>query len=268
MRKHYKLISSVVCLVLCACMIAFGVYAATSGIVSLGVSSEVSFTPTAAKLKIFGGIANAEVVSTESGSLSYYACNYGPTDAKKNYKASTTDSNTDVFNTWNYGEIKFKEYEEATGPAPIYFYIQITNYVERDVDYKITVDTTYTGSDSTGTNVGEYVNISYGYYITDNSSTIFASSEETGAESAGTAAWAEGFWNINDKVEQNIDSIHSSTRGNSKITGDGFFGNSGDFSAVSTSLQTIMLVVKVELKTDKVDDSFNSAGFKFTVDAK
>lgn len=257
MRKHYKLISSVVCLVLCACMIAFGVYAATS-VISFGVSSEVSFTPTAAKLKIFGGIANAKKGSTESGSLSYYACNYGATDAKKNYSASP-DKTLDTFNTWNFGEIIFKEYEEATGPAPIYFYIQITNYVERDVDYKITVDETYTGSTSTGTNVGEYVDISYGHYITDNSNV---------EPSSGTGAEALGFWNINNKEAQEVDSIHSPTGGNSKITGKDFFGTSGDFSSVSTSLKTIMLVVRVELKADKVDDSFNSAGFKFTVDAK
>ena len=83
MRKHYKLISSIVCLLLCVSMIAFGVYAATHSLI--GVNSQVSFTPTTAKLKIFGGIADHKEYVDNANSGKYYACNYGVNGVEGHY---------------------------------------------------------------------------------------------------------------------------------------------------------------------------------------
>lgn len=262
MRKHYKLLSSIVCLVLCACMIAFGVYAATSGL-SFTVSSQVSFSPTTAKLKIFGGIANyADTEDQESGtSFTYYACNYGDGENTGTYTTTVNENiATDTFTAWNFGKIKFAEYAESDGkPKPIYFYIQITNYVERNVQYSIVINN---DSSSESSSILNYVDVKYGYYLKEN----------TASELKGAEATSSGWWSI-ENTTASAPSFHSSTSTaqnpnyNPKFDRSFTFSEELNLTNVDTSLSTIMLVVKLDLKDAHVDDSFDPAGFNFTVNA-
>lgn len=251
MRKHYKIISSIACLLLCVCMVTFGVYAARYGLVTL--SSSVSFTPTTAKLKIFGGIAGQagfKDASVDSKQI-YYACNHGTGAASGHYQ--TSDSGTgkkDVFDTWNFDKIYFAEYEETgtkTHPDPICFYLQITNYVEADVNYTITLS-----------NPSDKLGYSFAYYSVDNS-TLNGYTQES-ATSAGwwyvgaTSASKPTFHNNTTKPEKTSLTATNST--NSKTV---------DLSSVDTTLKTIMLIVEIQVVD--ADDSLLGENFNFTVTA-
>lgn len=251
MRKHYKLISSIVCLLLCVSMIAFGVYAATHSLI--GVSSQVSFTPTTAKLKIFGGIRGQDGYnSTESGEgddykQTYYACNYGDTDSKKNYTSKTVDGAlVDSFTDWTFGNIHFdKNYDETTGPSPIYFYLQITNYVERNVKYTINIDKlTQTDADKTDLSDG-LVSISYGTYSQDNTGTFNAVS---------------GWWDITQKNKSNTQftpkTVTYTDMDSKNLT--------ATLPTEDTSLKTTMIIIKLAVDNAEEDFDFN---FKFTLTA-
>ena len=150
MRKHYKLVSGIACIVLCLAMVVFGVYAASTSLVKL--NANVSFAPSTAKLTIQGGIAGSKESKTEQGTSNYFATNYGEISDHKNIKTESDANGAAVFNEWVYSSATFDEsYIETPGkthPDPIYFFIQITNHVERDVD--ITVDFT---SDYTDKNI-------------------------------------------------------------------------------------------------------------------
>lgn len=252
MRKHYKLISSIVCLILCVCMVTFGVYAARYGLVTL--NSTVSFTPTTAKLKIFGGIAgqagfnNPEIVASQI----YYACNYntepGTEEGKGNY---AKNNSLDVFTTWNYEKIYFAEYKETgtkTHPDPISFYIQITNYVEADVNYTITVN-----------NPSNYFKYSFAYEIADNSLPALNSSTE---------ATDAGWWYIGaTKASKPIFHKNSTKPGSNKKDFTGTTTKVVDLSnVVDTTLQTIMMVVTIEV-VDADTSIEDDTGFSFTIGA-
>lgn len=262
MRKHYKLISSIVCLLLCVSMIAFGVYAATHSLI--GVSSQVSFTPTTAKLKIFGGIRGQNGYnSTESGAgdeykQTYYACNYDNTDlnaALKNVKE--TREGVDYFNPWEYGAIHFNnDYDEATGPDPIYFYIQVTNYVQRDINYKIVIDK-LTQKDTAETDLfGTHINLDYSSYIQNNEQT-FASTN--------------GWWDISNQGKSNVTFAKKDglTYTDFQKNADGKIETSisgvveGD---TNKEPATTMIVIRLKVNNANADDSFDF-NFNFTLTA-
>ena len=251
MRKHYKLISSIVCLLLCVSMIAFGVYAATNSLI--GVSSQVSFTPTSAKLKIFGKVAGFDGYNSTSAGTedtykqTYYACNYGDTNSKKNYKSETVDGAlVDSFTTWAFGDIHFdKNYDEATGPTPIYFYLQITNYVERNVKYTINIDKlTQTDADKTDLADG-IVSISYGTYSQNNTGTFNAVS---------------GWWDITQKNKSNTQFTPKTVT----YTNMDSKNLIATLPTEDTSLKTTMIIIKLAVDNAEEDFDFN---FKFTLTA-
>lgn len=251
MRKHYKLISSIVCLLLCVSMIAFGVYAATNSLI--GVSSQVSFTPTSAKLKIFGKVAGFDGYNSTSAGTedtykqTYYACNYGDTNSKKNYKSETVDGAlVDSFTTWAFGDIHFdKNYDEATGPTPIYFYLQITNYVERNVKYTINIDK-LTQKDENKTDLADgLITISYGTYSQDNTGTFNA---------------ANGWWDITQKNKSNAQFTPQTVT----YTNMDSKNLNATLPTEDTSLKTTMIIIK--LAVDNAEESFDF-NFKFTLTA-
>lgn len=252
MRKHYKLISSIVCLLLCVSMIAFGVYAATNSLI--GVSSQVSFTPTSAKLKIFGKVAGFDGYNSNSAGTedtykqTYYACNYGDTDSKKNFESKTVDGAlVDSFTDWEFGDIHFdKNYDETTGPTPIYFYLQITNYVERNVKYTIDIDKlTRTGADKTDLADG-LITISYGTYSQDNT---------------GTFTNASGWWDITEKGKRNAP-LNPKTVTYTDMDSENLIAT---LPTEDTSLKTTMIIIKLAVDNAEEDFDFN---FKFTLTAK
>lgn len=262
MRKHYKLISSIVCLLLCVSMIAFGVYAATHSLI--GVSSQVSFTPTTAKLKIFGGIRGQDGYnSTESGAgvgykQTYYACNYNNTDLNAVSKnVEKTQDGVDYFNPWEYGSIHFdKDYDEATGPTPIYFYIQVTNYVQRDINYKIVIDK-LTQKDTAETDLfGTHINLDYSSYIQNNEQTF---------------ALNDGWWDISKQEKSNVTFTEKTD-----LTYTDFQKNAD--GKIETSISgvvkddankepaTTMIVIRLKVNNTNADDSFDF-NFNFTLTA-
>lgn len=253
MRKHYKLFSSIVCLLLCIGMVAFGVYAATNSLI--GISSQVSFTPTSAKLKIFGKVAGFDGYNSSSAGTeddykqTYYACNYGDTDSKKNFTSKTVDGKlTDAFTTWGFGDVHFDtNYDEATGPAPIYFYLQITNYVERDVKYtininKLTVKNDNSNSESTDLEDG-LITISYGTYSQANSSLFTEESK---------------WWDITEKKKRNA------PLGLEGVTFTSMNNLTATLPTEDTSLKTTMIIIK--LAVDNAEESFGF-NFNFTLTA-
>ena len=156
MHKRFGLVTSIMCLVLCCAFITFGVYAASRAATSF--NSTVVFTPTSAKVRIKGLIADHK---TGSGTVTnYYACNYNST--------STEDT---VFDKWEFGDLSFQEATEDASNniivTPIKFYIQITNNVEAELTYsfKATFDTTlvvragYTSSLNAGISNTQYFDI-------------------------------------------------------------------------------------------------------------
>ena len=245
MRKHYKLISSIACLILCVCMVTFGVYAASYGLVNL--NSTVSFTPTMAKLKIFGGIAGQANYAQSLTEHAYYACNYG--EGKGNY---TSNSSGDVFTKWSYGKIYFAEYAETgteAKPDPISFYIQITNYVEADVNYTITIN-----------NPTDKFEYSFHYYSADNNSSGL--NNPTGATAAGwwyvggTSASKPTFYN--NETKPTSTNVNFTTGTNTKVV---------DLKDVDTTLKTIMMIITIQVVNADVDIDGDTTGFNFTIGA-
>ena len=253
MRKHYKLISSIVCLLLCVSMIAFGVYAATNSLI--GVSSQVSFTPTSAKLKIFGKVAGFDGYNSNSAGTedtykqTYYACNYGAGKDTNSYESETVDGAlVDSFTDWEFGDIHFdKNYDEATGPTPIYFYLQITNYVERNVKYTINIDNlTQTGADKTDLADG-LITISYGTYSQDNT---------------GTFTNENKWWDITEKKKRNAPLKPESVTSYTDMDSENL---TATLPTEDTSLKTTMIIIKLAVDNAEEDFNFN---FKFTLTAK
>lgn len=245
MRKRYKLFSSIICLLLCVGMVAFGVYAAKTNLVKL--NSTVSFTPTRAKLKIFGGIYNyngyADNNSLDGSDKVYYATNKNKDALIK----CTENGDVATFETWNYDQITFKDYTETNGkthPDDIVFYIQITNYVERNVSYSIDL-----------TAVPDNLSVECGYYITENSNITSANAKQNGwwdIESA-TTAWPTFATSTNKPTATSI------TRNDSKF----MLG-----SDVTTSLSTIMFEIRLNVEDpdqDIVTSGANAKNFNFKI---
>ena len=263
MRKHYKLISSIVCLLLCVSMIAFGVYAATNSLI--GVSSQVSFTPTSAKLKIFGGIAGHKEYDSNGTSGKYYACNYGVDASAGNYSIDSKTS-TDIFNRWNFDAINFDDNYQETGnetkPNSIYFYIQITNYVERNVKYSLKINKSESETDE---KLDDSLDLVFGYYLISNNSD----------ELTGTNATLKGWWDIAD-TKSSQPAFHSKTNSNPKLTSlttvnrtndvvNFYKLDSTDSNTVDTTLSTMMIVIKMDVKSD--ENSLKGVNFNFTLTA-
>lgn len=239
MRKHYKLVSGIACIVLCVAMIAFGVYAASTSLVKFNAS--VSFTPSTAKVKIFGGIAGSkEVLNVADNSKGYYANNSG---LSTHANIEKEEGNVATFKTWNYGTANFNdEYTETAGqthPDPIYFFLQITNTVEKDVDITINFADDYSDSNFS-------VTCSYAY----------AKNTEIGANSTsfyditGTDAPLQGTTNA--KINGDYDG--EATISNKVV----------DLTNIDTTLSTVMIVIKLEVKD--ADESIDSnTPFNFTV---
>lgn len=254
MHKHYKLISGIASIVLCLAMIAFGVYAASTSLVKLNAS--VSFTPSTAKLTILAGMSG----STESNTplqgeqpadylYSYYATNYGD-DKLKHVNVDNYNNETATFKAWEYGKVTFDgSYIDTPGkthPDPIYFFIQITNHVEKDL--KITVD-------FNGSTFGDNVNASCLYalqtneYMKTNKSTIdnMYAIDTASKPLQGTT---DGL------VGKSYTSIASDITNTTVI----------DFSEQTTSLSTLMIVIKLQV-VDADESIDGNTVFNFTITA-
>lgn len=265
MRKHYKLISSIVCLLLCVSMIAFGVYAATHSLI--GVNSQVSFTPTTAKLKIFGGIANHKEYVDNANSGKYYACNYGVNGVEGHYTTkniSGSEEKIDEFEAWNFEAINFDDNYQETGnktkPKSIYFYIQVTNYVERNVKYSLKIND---AESETGEKLDNTLELAFGYYLTNN--------DDENLQTEQTAT-TNGWWCItNEKASQPV--FHSSNDNKleniNKLERTGnivnFYKEENGVNTVDTTLSTMMIVIKMDVKSDEV--SLKGVNFNFTLSA-
>lgn len=240
MRKHYKLVSSIACIVLCIAIVAFGVYAASNSLVRL--SATVSFTPSTAQLTIIGGISGStQSIANSSNSndkLKYYATNHGTSTNVKEEK-----DNVATFNPWEYENATFndKYFEQGkTEPDPIYFLLQITNHIERDVDIKVDFTKVF----------DENLKVSCLYNITNK--TTLSSTDDKFFTGATTP------------LQATVDTLAGKTytSKNSDIT----YSESGaeiDFSSEDMTLSTIMIVIKLEVRDQA--ESVTTGEFNFTV---
>lgn len=243
MRKHYKLVSGIACIVLCIAMVAFGVYAASNSLVILNAT--VSFTPSSAQLTIIGGISgSAESIANSSNNnaaLKYYATNYKPTDDTQVINVEKEENGLATFKSWEYGEANFDGtyFEQGKSePQPIYFLLQITNHIERDVD--ITIDFTTAFDDN--------LKVSCLYAIVKNSEVTANSDLFTGKEpkqaTVDTLAGKTTYTSLNNDITYSSDA---------EI----------DFSAIDTTLSTMMIVIKLEVRDQAKD--VTTGNFNFTV---
>lgn len=264
MRKHYKIITGIACIVLCLAIVAFGVYAASTSLVTLGAN--VSFTPSSAKLTIQGGIAGSIEVkdsqkTPENAQVNYFATNY------KNTSQGVTESNVDSetvanFPTWNYIAATFDsdyvETAEKTHPDPIYFFIQITNHVERNVNISVDLISPYTEETN--------IKVSTLYSLLSNSA--FTDSENT------THMYS---LSNNDAPEQDITDV--------LVTKMSLYTQKDEFNDIkyqpetpeinfnflnessTTSLSTLMIVMKLEVinAEENVDSANTPFNFAITV---
>lgn len=252
MSRHSKFITSVVCLLLCVSLIVFGVYADKQ--ILFSQFSKVSFTPTTAKLKIFAGIyGDADFYDTQPATSRYYACNFS------NNEHVTETNGKATFDTWEYKKINFNDYDETktNKPEPIYFLIQITNYVERSVDYSIDITKDYTTEQNTN------IQFEYYYYLESN----FATDSVNQNAKLTTNATANNFWDIT-KTESSKPgfAIRNNMLNMTKTvdTTTGFTKSVSVPEGVDTSLSTVMLVIK--LVVGNADESIN-LNFGLTVNA-
>ena len=261
MRKHYKLISAIICVLLCVCMIVFGVYAASHALVSL--DSSVTFNPSTAKLKVFGGVSGCKENNTRD-SLQYYACNYKTSPQDGNYKYDE-ETDTAVFGDWIFSDsndkINFDDnyVETATkkNPNPIYFYVQLTNYVERNVSYSITV---FGGNPN--------VAINYGYYLKSNDELLKDSAAETYNTCVNSGffditATEKNVMNFANKIPTfNYDVFQVDQSGEGNLYSKAFpSGNGSD----NSSLATTMIVIRLELLN--AEENLTDFNFKFVISA-
>lgn len=236
MRKHYKLISGIACIVLCISMICFGVYAASTSLVKL--SSTVSFTPSTAKLTIFGGISGCK----ENTPSSYYATNYGTSHTNVSEKDDVA-----TFTTWEYGTVTFDdnytETETNKHPDPIYFFLQLTNHVERDV--AITVDIT---SNYTNSNVLAYCSYALAKNNAVSTTNMYDISETAKpAQSVTDSLVGKSYF-----AHNNSNAIAYSS------------GTEIDFSSLDTTLSTLMMVIRLEIDNYQASIA-NDTTFSFKV---
>jgi hypothetical protein len=238
MRKHYKLISGIACIVLCISIFCFGVYAASTSLVKL--NSTVSFTPSTAKLTIFGGISGCK----ETEPSSYYGTNYGDKSLHKNVSEK---DDLATFSTWAYGDATFDddyyETELITHPDPIYFMLQITNHVERDV--AITVDIT---SDYSQFNYLVYCS----YELAKNSEINTLNMYDISNKSNPTQATTDMLASKAHKPYNNQNAISYSS------------GVEVDFTSLDTTLSTLLIVFRLEINDHRADLEKNAI-FNFTV---
>lgn len=236
MRKHYKLISAVICLLLCVGMVAFGVYAARYNLIS--ISSTVSFAPTSAKLKIIGAIDGA-LTAENTGTDKYYATNYG-----ESLVNCTIDNDVATFNKWEYGKLTFGSFAETSAesrPDPICFYIQITNYVEVNTQYKITI----TEKETTG-------KVELNAYCYTELNSVVSTSQ----------AGEKGMWNPTTVSEASNAVVGSFTK-QENLTELTFTNDVAITpNTVNTELSTTMLVLKLGVLDIEADINFN---FSFTI---
>lgn len=244
MRKHYKLISGIVCIVLCISILCFGVYAASTSLVKL--SSTVSFTPSTAKLTIFGGMSGSKEAKADTAS-SYYATNYGSTPVNVS-EATVNDQVVATFSEWAYGTATFDdnyvETSSKTHPDSIYFFLQITNHVERDV--AITIDIT---SDYTAQTANIVVSC---YYALALNTAVASSDKFYSINQATPKAPEQSTTNALVGKDYNEQSIES--------TGDADI----DFSSLDTTLSTLMVVIKLDVD-DHEESIATDTAFNFKV---
>lgn len=235
MKKRHKYISYIVCLVLCVTMIVFGVYAAYSK-VNPNFSSDISFNPSSAKLKVMGYIAGC--TAPDESQTNYYACNYNTDANTGNYQHDSTN-NTDVFNDWVFDKIYFNsDFNEAKGERPddITFYIQITNMVERNVQYQITAPTL---SDDVNLNMDIY------YYTTTNSDLSSNASDKGFFDISKSQA--PNSVTFTEKKKEDMTKL-TLTEGSSNSTTNKFPQDSE-----VTELNTVMICVSLSVKDIKED---------------
>lgn len=257
MRKHYKLISGIACIVLCLAMVAFGVYAASTSLVKLNAS--VSFKPSSAKLTIRGGIAGSTESVADGGASKYYATNNGtPTQGVTEDKDGLA-----TFPAWEYDSATFNseyvESAEKTHPDPIYFFIQITNHVERNVT--ITVDFTQDYSEKN-------FNVSCLYALKANSTFDVNTNHmySLSATQAPDQTTTNGLLNKMESYNSDVSLKNIAYQDETKDPEINLaFLNE---NSSTTKLSTIMLVIKLEVIEADKDINAKDTLFNFTVDIK
>ena len=178
MKKRFRYLSLLISLMVCFALVGIGVYAAST--ISPIFSAEISFTPTRAYLQMLGYIDGLSIDFEDNVGIinNYYGANYNNdgevTEINGNY---TELDNLATFNTWSWGDLildagtKEQITNENNGIMPVgdmVIYLQITNFVNRDVEYKLTMSGTL--------NAG--LTLTAEYYLADNSS--FASTTPNG----------------------------------------------------------------------------------------
>lgn len=247
MRKHYKLVSSIACIVLCIAIVAFGVYAASNSLVKL--SATVSFTPTMAKLTIRGGIANA-VDNIETGNqpttYGYYATNFGGSPTS----GITTNNNIDTFPTWSYGTANFNN-KNTDQADPIYFFVQITNHVENNIDILVKFTTDF--STDTNLKVSYCTNVKLNSAINANTVGMYSLSDTTKPTQGTTNGLVSAY-----SATTFEEITYNTTASEAEIS-----------ISNQASLSTVMLVIKLEVadQAENVDLGTNDA-FNFVIDVK
>lgn len=252
MKKHFKLISTLICLMLCFALISFGVYSIATSYKEL--NSSVSFTPTTARLKIFGGIygdVGFDSVNQPESSR-YYACNQNTTSELGNYSESDGKY---YFGSWQYGDLTFVDHDDGS-ESSIYFYIQITNYGETLIDYAVEFGSSFS-SDVVGYNV---------YYYRANN---YSNNLETNTKLT-TYASVNGYWDISSQQSAipNFTKLEESAMNEISVLFDDSTSKptKATIPNIDSMFSTTMIVVK--LKVLNVENNIEKSTFEFGINAQ
>ncbi len=254
MKKHFKLISTLMCLIVCFALISFGVYSIANATSYKALQSSVSFTPTTARLKIFGGIYGDVDFDSENQpeTSRYYACNYNTQASAGNY-SEVNDKY--VFNGWQYGSLTFADNDDGTAD-PIYFYIQITNYSETLIDYSVNFGNCISASQ-----------VDYNVYYYRASNYVGSLATNTNLT---TNASANGFWSIEQtsKAVPNFTKKQETAMTDVSIEVDSTTLNPVKASIPNTDsmFSTTMIVIKLNVKDP--NKNIDSSTFEFGVGAE
>ena len=256
MRKSFKLLSTIMCLILCVAMVLIGVYAISANSFK-SLKSSVSFKPTAANLKIFGGIyGDAHFDETnQPENARYYACNFNTEETNGNYKISNNLCN---FNGWEYGNIIFNDFNESVQVKPddICFYIQITNFTETKINYII---------DFIDVSTINEITVSCFYYRTSN----YTENVETNLDLT-TNASGKGWWNIEHSGKEipNFKKLANEDMTKLDVVIDESTQKPTTISVpdASSELSTTMIVIKLNIVN--IDEDLTNLDFNYSLDAQ
>lgn len=256
MRRRFKVLSTIMCLMLCVAMVFIGVYAISTNTLK-SLKSSVSFKPTAANLKIFGGIYGDAHFdeSSQPEEARYYACNFNTEETNGNYKIS---NNLCDFNGWEYGDIIFNDFNESVQAKPddICFYIQITNFTETKINYII---------DFINVSTINEITVSCYYYRASN----YTENVEKNPDLT-TNASINGWWNIehSEKEIPNFKKLANKDMTKLDVEIDEATQKPKTISVPNTNseLSTTMIVIKLNIVD--IDEDLTNLAFDYSLDAQ